>query len=120
MSRAQGLVFPAHFQRGPEHRDIPFEVKAVPIDWLLEAKMLGNLPREFIAVRDEHYQYIGGSTPDETAWISSTDENGVQCVRLKLSTRKDYEVWVRLRDPNNSEHWHTQDPIIRTDNGGER
>lgn len=111
-----GNVFLARFQRGPEHGPIGFGVKAIPVVWAEPGPAI--LTPEYVAVRGQDYAYEAGLDPQLVPWTYSVLAGGIQRLTLELAMGRDYEVWVRLQDPKDPDHWQVQDPLVRTGAGG--
>lgn len=111
-------TFWVRLQRGPDHGDVPFQAKAIPVAWKENRQPAAVESSTYIALRDLDYAYQNGVTEPDVPWQSSTLDAGCQRLPLPLQTHRVYELWVRLQDPNDPERWHEQDPIIRTDHGG--
>ena len=105
--------FQARFQRGPDHGNCPFKVKAVPIRW---KENPGKDPgQSYIAERGKDYDRSVDAV--EVPWTCSLLLDGVQTLILELKTGSAYEMWVSLQHPTNPEMWLELDPIVRTDHG---
>lgn len=104
----EAKLLAVRFQRGPEHSNCSFAVKAVPITWM--ALPDGPLPDNFMAERNVHYVYENGLEVDTLPWVYSENAASTQRATLSLDVGHDYEIWVRLRDPANSTRWLEQDP----------
>lgn len=111
-----GQVFLARFQRGPTHAPVRFGVKAIPIIWADPGPAI--LTPDYVAVRGQDYTYEAGLDPQMMPWTYSVLAGGIQRLALELTMGRDYEVWVRLQDPKDPEHWQVQDPLVRTGAGG--
>lgn len=111
-----GEIFLARFQRGPTYRSHSFGVKAIPIVWAYA--LPSKLDPAYVAVRGEDYAYASGANPELIPWTYSVLSSGTQTLAIELATGQDYEVWVRLQDPNDEANWRIQDPIVRTGGGG--
>jgi hypothetical protein len=109
-------VFLARFQRGPVHTPVRFGVKAIPIVWA-EPRPAIFTP-DYVAERGQDYTYQAGLDPQVMPWTYSILAGSIQRLTLELTVGRDYEVWVRLQDPNNPGHWQVQDPLVRTGAGG--
>jgi hypothetical protein len=105
-----GTTFRARFQRGPDHKGCAFGVKAVPITWM--GAQLKQLAASYVAQRGTDYEYEGGIAPELISWTDAVLVQGVYRLTLELSMARIYEVWVRLQDPSDSNHWQIQDPIL--------
>lgn len=111
-------TFLARFQRGPWHRDCIFGVKAVPIVWKHELPT--TLEPSHVAERGTDYEYEAGIPPELVPWIDSVLAGGMHRLTLELSMVCRYEVWVRLQDPKDPNHWQIQNPILDPiDSGGD-
>lgn len=111
-----GQIFRARFQRGPCYPSHAFSVKAIPITWT--QALPACLDPGYVAVRGEDYVYAGDASPELAPWMHSELADGIQTLTLELAIGQDYEVWVRLQDPQNATRWRVQDPIVRTGGGG--
>jgi hypothetical protein len=103
-------TFRARFQRGPVYNRCRFGVKAVPIVW--KGAPLAQLDPSYVAQRGTDYEYEAGILPDLVAWTESVFVEGAHRLILLLSKTGQYEIWVRLQDPNDPNHWQIQDPIV--------
>ncbi|MCG8418043.1 MAG: hypothetical protein MJE77_08895 [Proteobacteria bacterium] len=108
----EGTKFMARVARGPDNPSYSFELRAIPITWKHERP--GVLASDAVVRRDEDYEC--DASPVE--WRKSALVDGVQRVILELTIGTDYEMWIRLQSPHDPDNWLTQDPIVRTDNGG--
>ena len=103
---------PLHLERGPDHAERPFKVRAIPITWLQRKPQ--DVDAERVVIRGQDYDYQ--STPEEPVWRESTLINGVQTVDLTLPRGTDYEIWTQLQHPTDDDQWLPQDPVV--DGGG--
>lgn len=71
-----------------------------------------------MAERGQDYTYGAGLDPQAMPWTYSVLAGGIQRLTLELNVGRDYEVWVRLQDPKDPDHWQVQDPLVRTGAGG--
>ncbi len=111
-------AFKALFERVGEHSGYRFQVKAVPIQWQIDPDALQGSERDmFVAVLGEHYEYAPGAHPTNTAYQSSTPQGSVHHAELDLVAGQDYELWVRLQNPQDPDDWLEQDPIVRNGSG---
>ena len=110
-----GAPFLVRFQRGPEHSDVRFDVKAIPIVGLGD---LRDQPSDYVAVRGRDYHYPDGTGPDDIAWTSATASQGPLTAVIALQSKRDYELWIRLRHPTIVDRWRIIDPIVRTGDAG--
>lgn len=111
-----GELFLARFVRGPVHGSVPFGVRAIPITWIHAPST--NIASDYTAERGQDYTYKDGIDPEVLPWAYSVLADGAQRLTLELSTSQDYEVWVRLQDPNDPNNWQIQDPLVRTGGDG--
>jgi hypothetical protein len=115
-TQVAGSVFLAHFLRGPVHASVRFGVKAIPIVWTNPQP--ASFTSDYVAERGKDYTYEAGVDPLVMPWTYSVLAGSAQRLTLELATGRDYEVWVRLQDPKNPDHWQVQDPIVHTGAGG--
>lgn len=111
-----GDTFLVRFERGPAHGGHAFGVKAVPIVWT--HALPAQLDPSYVAERGKDYDYESGIEPEHIAWTDAVLADGVYKLTLELSMSCDYEMWVRLQDPNDPNNWKIQDPIVRPGHGG--
>lgn len=116
----ENSVLLACFERGPENPSTPFQVRALPVQWLMCAQELTVLLQDmsFVAVRGRHYTYPSDLDIGAIPWQGSYLIGGTQQAELDLPVGPDYELWVRLQSPLDSDKWRLQDPIIKTGSGG--
>lgn len=114
-----GKSMTVRMHRGPEHVACAFQARVIPIAWLAKHKPGATaVPACYTAERGVDYNYDDSDTSADRTWQLSSLDDGVQRLSLTLQTGRAYELWVRLQDPNNVNHWLEQDPIVRTDHGG--
>ena len=111
-----GEVFLVRFQRGPDHPECIFGVKAIPIKWI--SPLATHLHPDSVAKRDIDYVYADDLSPEAVPWTYSVLADGHHGVILKLAVGCDYEVRVRLQHPDNPNDWLEQDPIVRGGSDG--
>ena len=104
--------------RGPDHPELPFQLRLVPITWLIMREPSTTAPPSYTARRGADYQYQDGRSPDDFEWLWSQNEGGMHRVNASLVKGLAYEMHVRLQDPADPERWLQQDPVVRTDHGG--
>ncbi len=111
-----GEPFLVRFHRGPDNEHAGFGVRAIPITWTNAPE--SSPPANYVAQRGRDYTYVEGVNPDSISWSYATSIGGVQQVSLELTTACDYEIWVRIQDPNEADQWIEIDPIVRSSSGG--
>lgn len=103
------------FERGPAHRDVPFQAWARPITWRPGQPPLRDQPIDFTPERGTHYAYAGTERPTHDSILQNDGHRVV--IELDLD-HYDYELWVKLRHPT-EDRWSIIDPIIgHADRGG--
>ena len=107
-----GDNMPLFFARGPNHSDVAFKVKAVPVYWIIDAEDIPehNDP-DWDVRRDRDYVRI--EDPNDVAWQSSTmNGDDVQRAQLSLPIDSSFEVWVSMRSPEDGTLWRDHDPVV--------
>jgi hypothetical protein len=121
------LIFPAieiegealmvDFERGPEHVQRAFKVRAIPIEWKDGLSPPNEPNASYVAKRDEDYNYR--EDPASAPWCVSvpSEPDGVQRSTLLLPKGVCYEVWIDIQHPTDDALWKEHDPIVRTGEG---
>ena len=107
--------FAVQIERGPDHPDCPFQVWAYPVLWQVPLPPRDSLPASTSVYRDTDYIY-----QPNTAAVhqQSASKGGVEQVALILDASCDYELWIKLRHPEQPGVYCIQDPIVNTGDRG--
>jgi hypothetical protein len=105
------------FSRAPKSSRYPFEAKLVPIEWKEGFKPTAGSPDITAVQLGVHYEYAPNVTPDSVPWHESVSEDDVHGMALELGQGGDYEVWISLRDPDDSQQWLALFTIVRPGDG---
>jgi hypothetical protein len=121
------LIFPAitiegdalmvDFERGPEHVQRAFKVRAIPIVWNKGVTLPIEPDADFVVKRLQDYTYV--NDPASAPWRLSEPSapDGVQRATLRLPKGVAYEIWIAMQHPTDDFHWKEHDPIVRTGEG---
>jgi hypothetical protein len=115
--RIEGDALMVEFERGPEHVQRAFKIRAIPIEWNKDVDLPKESDASYVAKRLQDYTYV--SDPASAPWHLSepTAPDGVQRATLGLPTGVAYEIWISSQHPTDDRHWKEHDPVVQPGTG---
>jgi hypothetical protein len=113
----EGAALMVDFERGPEHVQRAFKVRAIAIKWRADMSFPDQPDASFVAVRHRDYEY--SQEPDSVPWLVSepTLSDGVHRATLSLPKGVSHEIWIAIQHPTDDDCWKDHDPVMRPGTG---